>query len=472
MAHICIIPKMKAIVTNKLTVIKNATPEVEQRLSKMLSYRDKSKDFQLRRLGRNPANKRSSFYKNLEKEAYGSMLHRLNDGNLAMSSGFVDRLLSMGVDIEDRRKLTGKTIPLPWKKKPYDLRDYQDDAVEKMLDNNRGIINFATGLGKTLVAVHAIKKHRTKTLVTAPTESIAKQFYESLVEAFGDAKVGFYGAGKKKIKDITVGICASVNNNIDDFVKEDLGLIIMDEAHHTPASTFFNICWGLADVGKIFGLTATDYRSDGKDIMIEAACGGVLISRDINWGVSNKWLAKPKFIMKQVDTKHRKNFRDDKIKSYKEHVLNCDEMKQQILRDIQGDISNGLSVLVLVNEVAHGEELSRLLGVPFATGKDKKSNDYVKQLNEGKICALIGTDGKVGEGTDTTRVDSLVLANFVAAQGAVMQAVGRGLRKYGNKTECIVRDYWPTGSDMLARHALQRVKYYQDITDDVEIIEP
>ena len=462
---------MRVVATNKLTVIQDPSPKVRDALTKLLSYRDKSKDFQLRRMASNPAMKRSSFYKKLLAEARGSMLHELPDGNIAMSTGFLHLIENMGIDYDDRRVETGKTVPLPWKNKPYNLRDYQKEAVDLMSNNYRGIINFATGLGKTLVATHAIKAHRTRTLVTAPTESIAKQFYNTLVEAFGEAKVGFYGGGKKKIKEITVGICASVNNNVEEFKKHDLGLIIMDEAHHVPASTFFNICWSLADTGKIFGLTATDYRNDGKDVMINAGCGDVIISKDIKWGIENRWLAAPKFRIQKVDTDHRKDYKNDKVKSYKEHVLNCQEMKDQILQDAQNDMANGLSTLILVNEVAHGEELSSLLGIPFATGKDKKSHEYVRALNDGKIPGLIGTDGKVGEGTDTTRVDSLILANFTAAKGSVIQAVGRGLRKYGSKTSCIVRDYWPTGSGMLSRHASKRVEYYREITDDVEIYE-
>lgn len=456
--------------TNKLTVIKDPSPDVESQLANLLFYKDKSKQYQLRRMARNPANKHTPYYKKILKESQGSLLHRLPDGNLALSSGFANIVSSMGIDIEDRRTLTGKTVPLPWKNKPYDLRKYQEEAVDLMEVNYRGIINFATGLGKTLVATHFIKRNRTNTLVVAPSESVAKQFYEVLVDAFGETKVGFYGGNKKKIKDITVGIFASVNNNIDKFRDLNLGLVIMDEAHHIPANTFFNICWGLGDVGKIFGLTATDYRNDGKDVMIQGGCGHVIIRRDIKWGISNGWLAKPKFIVREVDTTHRRNWKNDKVKSYKEHVLNCKEMKEAILEDAMADIAAGRSTLILVNEVAHGEELSRQLGVPFATGRDKRSQGYVDDLNNGVIHALVGTDGKVGEGTDTRRVDSLILANFTAAKGAVVQAIGRGLRKYGSKTTCIVRDYDPTGSGMLSRHAGQRRKIFADISDDITVV--
>ena len=144
-------------------------------------------------------------------------------------------------------------------------------------------------------------------------------------------------------------------------------------------------------------------------------------------------------------------------------------MKEQIQNDIQNYINQGKSVLCLVAEVSHGEELSKNLGIPFAQGKDKQSQKYIEELNNGKIKGLIGTSGKIGEGSDTRRVDVLILANFMASKGPVIQAVGRGLRKYGSKTECIVRDYVPKGSSMLSRHAHQRIKFYNEISDAVEI---
>src|SRR5208283_4531242 len=153
-----------------------------------------------------------------------------------------------------------------------------------------------------------------------------------------------------------VGIAASVTKNIGLFQAADLGVVVLDETHHTPATTFFDVARGLAKTGKIFGLTATDYRSDGKDIMITAGCGPVLIRRDIKWGVENGWLAEPYFIVRQVNTAGR-DYKDDKLKSYKEHVLNCLLMKTQIRDDAAKMMASGRSVLILVDEIAHGKEL-------------------------------------------------------------------------------------------------------------------
>lgn len=462
---------MKAIVTNKLTVIKDPTPEIDVYLSKLLAYKDKAKEYTLRRMAQNPLAKRSQQYQDMKREVNGSLVYRLPDGNIALSSAFHYIIKDVVADIDDRRHETGKTIPLPWKNKPHDPRDYQEEALELLTTNYRGVVNFATGLGKSLVAVHAIKRYRKRALIVVPGDSIAKQFYSDLVDAFGESRVGMFGGGRKKIKDITVGIAASVKNHIDDFKRHDLGMIIMDECHHAPADTFYKIAMDLGDVGKIFGLTATDYRSDGKDIMIAGGVGPSIICKDIIWGVKNHWLADPYFIMRRVDTTDRYNYKNDKNKNYKSHVLNCQQMKDRIRSDVQKFMDAGKSVLCLVDEVAHGEELSRELGIPFATGKDKQSKQYIEQLNKNKIPGLVGTDGKIGEGVDTKNIEVLILANFVASKGPVIQCIGRGLRKTDTKSTCVILDYCPTGSDMMSRHASMRLKYYQEITDNVKVVE-
>lgn len=462
---------MQVIVNNDFMRVDNPTVMFDTTVRKELTYKDKAKQYQLRRLSRTAWGRNSPLYHQLKKEGVSGQLFKEDNGSLIIGSSFYKHFESLfnNCSLVDNRKETGVKIVVPWVKKPHNLRPYQDDAVNLMLNNYRGVINFATGLGKTLVATHFIQRYKRRALVVCPSESVAKQFYDQFVECFGKARVGYFGGGKKKISEITVGIAASVSKHVSEFRKSDLGVVIFDETHHTPAATFFNIADGLAGTGKIFGLTATDYRSDGKDIMITGGCGSVLIRHDIKWGVDNGFLAQPFFIVREVATGGR-DFKDDKLKSYKEHVLNNNQMKSRIESDARTMMSAGKSVLILVDEVAHGEELSKALGIPFATGLDKKSQDYVDQLNAGKIPGLVGTDGKVGEGTDTRNVDVLILANFVAAKGPVVQAVGRGLRKQGVKDKCLILDYIPTGSTMLSRHAYNRIEYYEEITDKVKVI--
>lgn len=460
---------MQVTVENDKMIISGASVQVLSNLQSELTYTDKSKQYQLRRLSRTAWGRSSPQYKKLKDEVNGK-LYELSGNDLICSSTFMNYFdVLNSATLVDNRKETGAKVVIPWINKPHALRPYQEEAVDLMLTNYRGVINFATGLGKTLVATHLVQRYKKRALIVCPSDSVAKQFYNQFVDCFGKKKVGFYGGGKKQICEITVGIAASVSKYVSEFQAADLGLIIFDETHHTPATTFFEIADGLRGVGKVFGLTATDYRSDGKDIMITAGCGPVLIRRDIKWGVENGFLAEPYFIVREVATGGR-DFKDDKLKSYKEHVLNNAQMKLRIESDARSMMAAGKAVLILVDEVAHGEELSKALGIPFATGEDKNSQTYVEQLNAGKIPGLVGTDGKVGEGTDTKNVDVLILANFVASKGPVIQAIGRGLRKQGTKTKCLILDYIANGSTMLTRHANNRISFYEEITDKVKVI--
>lgn len=463
---------MHSTFTNERLEFVDPTDELVDFVKKNLSYVDKAKQFQLKRMSKNPWMRTTPAYAALQQTVKGKVFTH-EDNVLTMPSGFSELFVENfpNENYTDLRKETGTKISLPWDHKPYDLRPYQVEVVDKLLEPTRfrGIVNFATGLGKTLTAIHLIKRYKKTALIVCPSDSVAKQFYTQCEDAFGKNMVGFYGAGKKKINDITIGIAASITRNTEDFKKADFGIVIFDEIHHIAADTFYNIAEAVSGVGKVIGLTATDYRSDGKDIMITAGCGPVVSRRDVKWGIANGFLAEPYFMVRQVST-GGKDFRDNKIKNYKEHVLNNSSMKNIILNDALNMMNAGRSVLVLVDEVEHGKELSKQLGVPFATGEDSKSQDYVESLNRGEIPGLVGTDGRIGEGTDTQNVDVLILANFVASKGPVIQAVGRSLRKTTTKSKCIILDYIPLGSKQLTRHAWGRVDYYRDITDKVKIL--
>jgi hypothetical protein len=142
---------MKAIVTNKFTLIQNPDAVVVRSLTDLMAYEDKAAKFALRRMERNPFQKNSPLYAKLKKEVEGNLLQTVSGGHVAFNSG-LSYLIPKSILIDDRRCDTGPKCVYPWKKKPFDLRAYQEEAVTLCLANWRGIVNFATGMGKTLIA--------------------------------------------------------------------------------------------------------------------------------------------------------------------------------------------------------------------------------------------------------------------------------------------------------------------------------
>jgi len=460
---------MKILVNNSTTTVVSPDNELISGLRRLFTMRDKSKEYQVNRMSKNPYARMSKAYEQLKSQVYTSLLDESVPGQVSFPTPLLE--VSGLQPTVDSRSSTGKTISLPWDSsyKPVQLRPYQVEAVEKAAKSQRGIINMATGLGKSKVAIFLTRQLKKRTLIVAPNKSIANQLYDELCQCFGKHCIGFYGSGKKKLGDVTVGIAQTVVNHVDDFKAHDLGLVIVDEAHHTAATTFYSIVESLSHVGNIYGLTATAFRSDGKDLLLNAACGFPVVEYDVKWGIQNGWLAEPVFITRKIRTSTPDY--DDKLMAYKSHILSATEISSRIEIDAQKMMQAGKATLILVDTIEHGEALSKSLGIPFAKGEDKQSEAYVDQLNQGKIVGLVATEGKAGEGTDTRNVDCLIMAQFTASKGAVLQAVGRGLRKQGNKTHCYILDYWPTSSRMLGRHAAKRVEFYQEITDQVKVLD-
>jgi hypothetical protein len=163
---------MQVIIANDKMTISGATPGVLAQLQSELTYTDKAKQYQLRRLSRTRWGQMSPLYKQLQAEVSGH-LYEMNGNDLICTSALYEHVKDflVGAVLTDLRKETGKKIVVPWVKKPFPLRPYQEEAVDLFLNNWRGLGNLATGLGKTLIATHLIQRYKKRTLVICPLRS-------------------------------------------------------------------------------------------------------------------------------------------------------------------------------------------------------------------------------------------------------------------------------------------------------------
>ena len=148
-----------------------------------------------------------------------------------------------------------------WQRLSLSLHDqrephvYQQEALvawEKA--GRRGSVILPTGAGKTFLAVQAIHRVNTSTIVIVPTIDILHMWYYRLVDAF-QTEVGVYYSGEKLVRPLTVTTYSSAG----DLIAEQgnaFKFLIADEVHHLPAKT-----WGeaalMAPAPYRLGLTAT-----------------------------------------------------------------------------------------------------------------------------------------------------------------------------------------------------------------------
>ncbi|ATW87392.1 superfamily II DNA or RNA helicase [Halohasta litchfieldiae] len=143
----------------------------------------------------------------------------------------------------------------------YELRDYQQDALDAWVDSNRrGVLELPTGAGKTVIALAAIADAGTPTLIVVPTIDLLEQWQRELETEF-DVPIGRLGGGEQRVEDVTVATYDSAYLRADE-LGDRFGLVVFDEVHHLGAEGYQDIARLMAAPDRL-GLTATFERPDG-----------------------------------------------------------------------------------------------------------------------------------------------------------------------------------------------------------------
>jgi len=353
-----------------------------------------------------------------------------------------------------------------WNKEPFQMRYYQKEAVDEVVKFHRGQIVASTGSGKTLMIANLIQKIDCQTIVIAPTTLIAEQLYIFLVECFSIHKVGFFGDGKKQIKNITVCLYQSL---IKAFASEEFSkkiketqMVICDENQILGSQSLVAIGIHLRDVPLFYSFSATNFRSDGKTIEIYAQSGVERYSFDTKRAIEEKFLSTPFFVVKKIEST---NDVQAKLKhhNYVNHILDNNLFKEQLLKDIKKymELETKPQILILVSEIEHGLWLQKTLNIDYIYGDTKNPMDYIDKFNSGEIKYLIGGSSLCGVGTDFRPVNVLFLLSFVVSEGLVMQLLGRGLRRTSTKGVVVVHDYDLIDCDQLSSHTRKRIELYK-----------
>lgn len=145
-------------------------------------------------------------------------------------------------------------------------RVYQEEALAAWERHaGQGVVVLPTGAGKTVLALMAIARLQTPTLVVVPTLELLEQWRGTLVDRLGvnADSVGQLGGGRRDLRPLTVATYDSAS--MRGRALPGFGLLVVDEAHHLPAATYRTIARKV-DAPYRLGLSATPERADGRHV--------------------------------------------------------------------------------------------------------------------------------------------------------------------------------------------------------------
>lgn len=396
------------------------------------------------------------------------------------------KTVEASIDIIKKLKALGK--------EPY---PYQLETIEATKQRDHGIIRLATGGGKTIVAALMTANFGKKTIIYVIGKDLLYQIHQLFTSLF-DQKIGIIGDGLCEIHDINVASIWTVGqavglkksgiaeDSVDDEKDVDpqrykdvrammqaAKVHIFDECHVAACKTIQEIANHI-NPEHIYGMSASPWRDDGADMLIECVLGKPIINISASNLISQGYLVKPiiKFLkVPPYAEKGKKHFQT----IYKNYVVENEVRNSYIVKGAEKLVEQGYQTLVLYNSVQHGvvlfEELSKKLPCVLLSGKDNsETRSIAKQnLEDGKVNCIIAS--RIFDiGIDLPSLSGLVIASSGKSSVRALQRVGRVIRKHPGKKQAAILDFYDQ-APFLKEHAMQRKKIYSS-EPDFEVIWP
>ena len=224
------------------------------------------------------------------------------------------------------------------------------------------------------------------------------------------------------------------------------------------------------------GFTATLPTDEEAKLTLEGLIGTLIEEVTINEGFDYGVLAKPKIKIIRSPYNHEVDTTYNYPESYDLGIVNCVKRNELIINTAINHINEGKSLLIIVNKIAHGENLIGcaydMCDIPkkefssyfqFIQGKttsDKRDSVKTALINKKLSCVIATTIWC--EGVDIPELDVVINAAGGRSEIRTLQIIGRGLRGTKNKKEVIIVDIFDPHNHHLLRHWGERFTLYTD----------
>lgn len=342
-------------------------------------------------------------------------------------------------------------------RQPPKLRPYQSDVIEKfraavIIDGKRKVMLVApTGSGKTVIAGAIVKDavaRQQRVLFFSHRREITGQTSAKLYAV--DVDHGIIQAGfplrlhePVQVASVQTLTARAIRGSAIELPHADL--VIVDEAHHTPADTYRKVLAAYPGA-VVLGLTATPCRKDGRGLgnifetMIE--CPQVEDLIDLEFLVPTVVYAPAD----RIDLSGIRTQAGDYVESQLAERMNTAKLVGDVVTHWHRHGERRRTV-VFATDVAHSVHLrdefrksgARAEHLDGKTPKDERET-ILKRLAQGEI-ELVCNCMVLTEGWDCPEASCLILARPTKSTGLFRQMVGRGLRPAPGKANCVVLDH-------------------------------
>lgn len=363
------------------------------------------------------------------------------------------------------------------------IRPYQHNAIMTSIMHGNGIVKVATGGGKTVIAGVTIGAVKKKSIFIVHTKDLLYQAIESFGNIFKEEKIGQIGDGVYDPQNITVATMQTlaILGKINDIEKKDkydedsdveetmiseqelkqikfheyaktVQCVMMDEVQIVSSKTAYAVRFLFEYANIAFGYSASPWRDDGSDLMIEGAFGKRIIDIDASTLIKQGYLVRPTIEVHQTYYDTRGQSENGKqlnyAQLYKKFIVENADRNEQVALDAIHAYQSGMNTLVLVTQLKQGSFIADIMtnkygmDVAFISGKTRTKirRQTIQDMRDGKIQIMIAST-IADVGLDIPRLQCIVEAGAGKSSVTALQRLGRIMRPFENKETCLFITY-------------------------------
>jgi len=339
-------------------------------------------------------------------------------------------------------------------------------VIDYMLKNDRGTIQLAPGVGKTVISIYVICERKKKSIILVHRDALVDQWQDRILQ-FTDIKkenitrltsANFEDELKKSIIITTTQTFTSLlKRKREEFLisldKANIGIFIGDEVHTTVGAPTFSTCSMHIPSKVTFGLSATPFRFDGNEDIIKYHIGPIFEDTDTEGTMPAKVTAV--LLDYEIDTPRRYKYIRWEGRFQRSRYLNLMKKSKSyrgVLKGLIGKLGIDRNLICIVERVKlideHYDETT-------FSSKSKFCGTAKADTLEKRIS--FSTPGKCRDGIDVPWKDCVIITSPIRN---IEQLTGRVTRTSPNKKVPIIIDMIDHGCSDIARTFYTRKKFY------------
>jgi superfamily II DNA or RNA helicase len=373
----------------------------------------------------------------------------------------------------DNKQHEGRSISIQHSIQPRG--NLQRVAMEYMLKSDRGTLQLAPGVGKTVISIYMIAERKRNTIILVHRNALSDQWKERVLEFTNLNKDDIAQLKSSKFKEdlhkpiviSTVQTFISLLNRsriefLTELDKANIGIMIADEVHTTVGAPTFAECSIHVPSKITFGLSATPYRYDGNDDIIRYHLGPVF--SDVDMEDTMPANVKVLLLDYEIDTPKKHYYLYWGGEFQRSRYLNQMKKSEPFIRTVKGLIEKlkDREMIVMMERIKLIDEIYNWLDF------QSKSRFYRSSTAE-KLDSQITftTPGKCRDGIDAPQKDCMVMTSPISN---IEQLAGRITRKKKDKKRPLLIDMVDYGCSNISRTIYKRLDYYENKNWPVEFI--